>query len=341
MEISLLPSHGRVAVSSANTVPRALRRRWLRRALVVTALLLLGLTLASHAGAAVYWSNSAGTTIGRANTNGTGASQSFIDGGSQPGGIAVDGSHIYWTNGLTHTIGRANLDGTGVDQSFITGVNADAVAVDGAHIYWPNQAVLGAVGASGDTIGRANLDGTGVDQSFIIGAANPSGIAVDSAHIYWGNNDTRAIGRANLDGTGANQRFIASISNVTGVAVDGAHVYWTNIGSDVIGRANLDGTGINGRFITGATSPEGVAVDATTIGSVQDTTPPETTISSGPSETVTSTSATFAFVADEANATFECRLDGGVWTACSSPRSYTGLLIGSHRFDVRATDPSG
>src|SRR5215468_2668870 len=382
MQISPFPSHGRVAVWSANAVPPAPRRRGLPGALLVTALLLLGLTLASHAGAAVYWSNSAGTTIGRANTNGTGASQSFIDGGSQPGGIAVDGSHIYWTNGLTHTIGRANLDGTGVNQSFITGVNADAVAVDGAHIYWPNAAVLGAVGDG--TIGRANLDGTGVDQSFITDAANPSGIAVDGAHIYWGNNDTRAIGRANLDGTGADQSFIVSLSNVTGVAVDGGHVYWTNVGSDVIGRANLDGTGanqrfitgagdafglavdsahlywtnghtadsaigranldgtgINSRFVTGAFSPGGVAVDATTIGSVQDTTPPETTISSGPSGSVTSTTATFAFVSNEASATFECRLDGGAWAACSSPRSYTALLIGPHQFDVRATDPSG
>src|SRR5262249_54493525 len=122
LPISPFPSPGRVAVSSATAVPPAPRRRGLRGALLVTALLLVGLTLASHAGAAVYWSNSAGTTIGRANTNGTGASQSFIGDGSQPGGIAVDRSHIYWTNGLTHTIGRANLDSTGVNQSFITGV---------------------------------------------------------------------------------------------------------------------------------------------------------------------------------------------------------------------------
>jgi hypothetical protein len=374
-----------VAVSSAaHAAPPAPSRRRLRGALLVATLLLLGLTLASHAGAAVYWGNSVSTTIGRASTNGTGVSQSFIGGASQPRGIAVDGAHVYWTNALSHTIGRANLDGTGVNQRFITGVDADALAVDGAHIYWPNILVSGAVGAGDDAIGRANLDGTGVNQRFITGAANPSGIAVDGVHVYWGNEDTRTIGRANLDGTAVNQRFITGLVNPSGVAVDGAHVYWANVGNDAIGRANLDGTGVNPsflrgagdafglavdsahlywtnghtadsaigranldgsgvnqRFITGASSPEGVAVDAKTIGGVQDTTPPETTISSGPSGAVTSTSATFAFVANEANATFECRLDAGAWAACSPPRTYTALLIGSHRFDVRATDPTG
>jgi hypothetical protein len=71
-----------------------------------------------------------------------------------------------------------------------------------------------------------------------------------------------------------------------------------------------------------------------------DTTPPDTTITSGPSGTVNSPSATFAFTASEA-ATFTCSLDGAAYTACSTPKTYTGLGFGSHTFQVRATDAAG
>ena len=72
-----------------------------------------------------------------------------------------------------------------------------------------------------------------------------------------------------------------------------------------------------------------------------DTRPPETTISAGPSGTVTETSATFTFAADETGSTFECSLDGAAFTACTSPRSYSGLSAATHTFDVRARDGAG
>lgn len=72
-----------------------------------------------------------------------------------------------------------------------------------------------------------------------------------------------------------------------------------------------------------------------------DVTAPSTTVDSGPTGTVGSTSATFAFSADEPGATFECRLDGGPWSSCTSPARPSGLSEGEHVFDVRATDPAG
>jgi hypothetical protein len=72
-----------------------------------------------------------------------------------------------------------------------------------------------------------------------------------------------------------------------------------------------------------------------------DTTPPETTISSGPAALVNVSSASFAFSASEAGATFACSLDGAAFMACSSPTSYSGLADGSHSFQVRATDAAG
>ncbi|WP_082282730.1 Ig-like domain-containing protein [Myxococcus hansupus] len=72
-----------------------------------------------------------------------------------------------------------------------------------------------------------------------------------------------------------------------------------------------------------------------------DTTPPDTTLVSGPSGTVSTANATFAFTATESPATFECSLDGATFTACTSPQAYTGLAEGSHTFAVRARDAAG
>jgi hypothetical protein len=76
-------------------------------------------------------------------------------------------------------------------------------------------------------------------------------------------------------------------------------------------------------------------------GSGGDTTPPDTTITSGPPSSTSATDASFEFSSSEAGSTFECRLDGGAYASCTSPKAYTGLAARSHTFDVRATDAAG
>jgi hypothetical protein len=73
---------------------------------------------------------------------------------------------------------------------------------------------------------------------------------------------------------------------------------------------------------------------------VVDVTPPETTISSAPTDP-SATDVTFEFSADEAGSSFVCSLDGGGFVACTSPQSYAGLAAGPHTFEVEATDPAG
>ncbi|MBI2620496.1 MAG: hypothetical protein HYW57_10485, partial [Ignavibacteriales bacterium] len=72
-----------------------------------------------------------------------------------------------------------------------------------------------------------------------------------------------------------------------------------------------------------------------------DTTPPDTVIDAGPASPTNSASAAFTFHATESGSTFECQLDGGGFTSCTSPKSYAGLTDGSHAFNVRATDAAG
>jgi Tol biopolymer transport system component len=69
--------------------------------------------------------------------------------------------------------------------------------------------------------------------------------------------------------------------------------------------------------------------------------PPETTILSAPTRRTTDRTPEFAFDADEAGSSFECRLDFRRFAACESPKGYGPLRRGRHTFRVRATDPTG
>ncbi|MET0600507.1 MAG: Ig-like domain-containing protein [Baekduia sp.] len=94
-----------------------------------------------------------------------------------------------------------------------------------------------------------------------------------------------------------------------------------------------------------ASRPVGAAPDAGafefggTTG-MPDTVAPETTITSAPSNG-TATTANVSFTSSESGGTFECRLDGGTWASCVSPKGYSGLAVGSHTVNVRATDAAG
>jgi hypothetical protein len=74
---------------------------------------------------------------------------------------------------------------------------------------------------------------------------------------------------------------------------------------------------------------------------VEDSNPPDTTITSGPSGTTKDRTPTFKFKSSENNSTFECRYDSGTFRACSgngSDTPATALSLGTHTFHVRAID---
>jgi hypothetical protein len=71
-----------------------------------------------------------------------------------------------------------------------------------------------------------------------------------------------------------------------------------------------------------------------------DTVAPAVTIRSGPGNGGTSSdsSPSFRFSTNDPRAQLRCRLDGGVFGACSSPFRASGLADGPHTFEVRAID---
>ncbi len=96
----------------------------------------------------------------------------------------------------------------------------------------------------------------------------------------------------------------------------------------------------SGSYQTRLTSNTVLDADPT-WGGAGDTVAPETTIDSGPSGSVESDSATFGFSSSESDSTFECELDGGSFSPCSSPKDYTDLSWGEHTLQVRAIDKYG
>ncbi len=73
-----------------------------------------------------------------------------------------------------------------------------------------------------------------------------------------------------------------------------------------------------------------------------DTSAPNTAIDTNPPAVTNSITAAFTFSSgDNDLAGFECQLDGGGFSSCTSPQNYGGLSGGSHTFEVRAVDTAG
>ena len=68
---------------------------------------------------------------------------------------------------------------------------------------------------------------------------------------------------------------------------------------------------------------------------------PDTIIRTAAAGASGGSTAVFRFASSVRRSTFECRLDGAPWVACSSPHMYKALVVGAHDFEVRAISPSG
>ena len=319
-------------------------RAGLSRRLTVVAALAVGLgTLApsSPAGAYVYWANggccvsntpSIGT-IGRANNDGTGVNQRFIN---PPGnstnlqGLAAGSSGIFWADAAGGTVGHAGLDGSSPNNSFIADSRGtDGVASDSQFVFWGNF--------NAQTIFRANVDGSSPGSfSSASQVGQVIGMTDVSGRLYWANNANGTIGSSPTGSASASPLLTVptpiggSTPNVQFVAVGGGFVYWTDTANKTIGRASLSSpsTTANDSFITGVNDPRGIAVDSSHIywsNSGQDgTTTNQNSIGranldgSGVSQTfITGGSVPYGLAVDDLGIT-------GTSVACSPPSEPTG-----------------
>ncbi|MET0603852.1 MAG: hypothetical protein ABW167_17845 [Baekduia sp.] len=74
---------------------------------------------------------------------------------------------------------------------------------------------------------------------------------------------------------------------------------------------------------------------------VEDSTPPETALLSGPDGATDDDSPTFTFASSEPNGTFSCRVDDREPRPCPSPVTLESLGEGAHVLEVRARDAAG
>ncbi len=262
---------------------------------------------AASAHAYIYWAiggpgGSGGTTIGRADLDGSGVTHSFASGASNPAAITIDSNYIYWANDGTFSIGRVKLNGSDPQPNWIPNLSDSAagIAVDSSYIYWTDGEQY---------VGRATLGGGDIDPTFIdVGAdSSPTGLAVDAGKLYVGTeNQIRivstaggtisplgpslgenvqvpsvavaggyvyfgefgsvdGIGRMQTDGMNETDSLITGLEINGGVASDGTYLYWTDATGDEIGRALLgsDGaTDVNDDFISEPNDPFGIAVNS-------------------------------------------------------------------------------
>ena len=123
--------------------------------------------------------------------------------------------------------------------------------------------------------------------------------------------------------------ILAGETDTDGITVGALTLNTTTIQDAATNSANVSLTG----------------VVPSTAGVIIDTTAPDTSITITPPNPSGSASASFNFSGNDGAgsgiASFECNLDGSPFTACTSPKTYTGLSNGFHTFKVRAIDSAG
>ncbi len=169
----------------------------------------------------MYWTNSAGGTIHRADLFGN-TPEVIVSGQTNPWGLAIDLSadKIYWTELNAFRVRRANTDGSNVETLW-TGVNALRglkINPNTGHIYFAETAT--------GIIWRMNLDGSNaapfITEPLVSGVrAQPRDIELDitNGYIYWTNQNVNQIVRARL-ADGSNRTVISSaVASATGLGI--------------------------------------------------------------------------------------------------------------------------
>jgi hypothetical protein len=232
------------------------------------------------------------------------------------------------------------------------------VAVDGTTVKTHTEAATAEPAYTQQTIDISTYaDGAShtLSFSYLNGGAGTTNMTVDDVSIDASGAATTATPTVtSVTPTGPAS---STTPKVTGTAEAGSTVRLypnstcsgPSIGSGT--AADFAATGITATVPSGATTTifaralktgqASSACSTTSVTYVNDSTKPDTTITSSPAGGVAkSLTVSIGFTSSEASSTFACTLDTGASAACTSPKSVT-VTPGQHTFKVAATDSAG
>lgn len=203
--------------------------------------------------AKMYWAQSLGDRVIRAETDGTEIETVLewpqLD---DPVAIGLDAASgkIYWAQLFGDRIVRAGLDGGNIETLLewpeLDNPHDLALDVGNGKLYW-----VEGTGTS-SLVQRSDLDGSNAQVlASWPTVSDPHAIAIDAVggSLYWaeGVAEESAVYRANLDGTGTWPVIVwPLLDDVVALAIDSGSgkIYWAQTFEDRIQRANLDGSNV-------------------------------------------------------------------------------------------------
>lgn len=261
-------------------------------------------------------------------------------------GVAISGSDAYVTSFYGHALTVIDISTPTAPvpvTSLVDGGNLNApddVQISGTNAYVVNQ-VAASLGASEFTV--VNISNPAAPA--VVGhltdpmLAGAYRVRLHGNYAYVSSNNNAAIDAVNISNPAAptlagSVQDTTNLANVNGldVAASGQYIVTASpraAGGKIINFAPYP--------LPGSTGPNGAPIG--TISIIAAT----TAITSTPPNPSTSTSATFAFTANDPAATFTCSLDGGAASPCTAAggASYSSLSAGSHTFTVVGADSLG
>ena len=274
----------------------------------------------------------------------------------------ADGAHTFRVRAKD---GAGNLDGTPASNSFTVDTAAPQTTIDSGPTgptndntpTWAFSATRPRPSSAGSTTGRSRparspftptalSDGTHTFEVRATDAAlNQDGTPASRSIIV----DTIAPDAPVITFPAENQLLATSTVGVRGTAEAGTTV---TVFEDTTSRGSVIAGTAPWEVVVGAV-PDGThtytarAQDAAGNTSVSlprtfrvDAALPDTTIADGPTSPTNDATPTFTFTSTEAG-TYECSIDGGGFTACTTPFTTPALPSGEHTLTVRAVDTAG